>query len=146
MVKHNPSSQKLAAGLPVNVQEVTRRVLEAEDHENIEALMQVPPPQPDPEIVIKGLQIQANLMLEMARLEKEIPESQMQVFKDYAQAMVNLAKAQDVKDTTELTAQRDLANAYIERKRLDAEKEAQDAANRARATAQSVTSSAGGSA
>ena len=45
--------QKLAAGFPLNPQEVTKASLEAEGHENIEALMTVPIPQTPPDIQLE---------------------------------------------------------------------------------------------
>jgi hypothetical protein len=115
--------QKMAMGLPLNIQEVTKRVLEAEDHENIEALMTVPPPQPDPELMFKMQEAAEKMKLEYKKLEMAEPEIFMNMLKDYAQAQVNFAKAKDVGDTTELESQRDQANTYIERLRLDVEKE-----------------------
>ena len=145
LIKAESLLQKVAMGMPLNVQEVLKRTLEAEDHENIEALMNVPPPRPDPEVMLKAMEIQANTMVEMAKLEKEVPESQMGMFKDYAQAMVNLAKAQATADSTELQAQRDMADAYIARTKIDADKEAKENAAAAGATASKTTAKAGGS-
>lgn len=129
LLKAESLLQKLAAGLPINVQEATLRVLEAEEHENIEKLMQVPPPQPDFETQFKMQQHQDMMELDWAKFEQDGQISEAEILKDMAQAMVNFAKAQAVGDdmalkeaALELESQRDLANTFLERKNQDIEK------------------------
>ena len=69
----------------------------------------------------------------------------MSILKDYAQAMVNFAKARDVAATTELAAERDAADAYLESKKIDAMKEAKDANARAGQATEAATNSSRGS-
>jgi chaperonin GroES len=49
---------KVTAGLPINPAVVTKRMLEAEQHEDIEELLTLPEPQPDPELVLKEKELQ----------------------------------------------------------------------------------------
>ena len=123
-------AQKMAMGLPLNVTEVTKRILEAEDHENIEALMDVPPPEPPPDIKFKMIELEAMMTLEYDKMDKEMPQNIVKMLKDYAQAQVNFAKAQDVADARELEAQRDAASTYIDRLRVDTEKLKAENANK----------------
>jgi chaperonin GroES len=44
---------KVQAGLPINPAVVTRRMLEAEGIEDIDELLELPEPQPDPELILK---------------------------------------------------------------------------------------------
>jgi len=86
----------------VNPTEVTRRVLEAEEQPGIESLMQLPPPQPDPEMIkfqdeserawaeiqlkaadieAKGLTARANAILALAQAEAAEEGSQIEMYK-----------------------------------------------------------------
>ena len=46
LLRANSLMEKLAAGIPLNQGEVVKRVLEAEGHDDVPALMTLPPPQP----------------------------------------------------------------------------------------------------
>jgi len=111
--------QMAVSGLPINVQEALKRVLEAQDHENIEALMQVPEKQPSFEERLEAADMQAKYELEYAKLQAKMPESQSKVFKDIMQGRVNEAKAKSVEEGTKLTSAKDAADAYLKRRDQD---------------------------
>ena len=85
--------QKAAMGMRLNPAEVTRRVLEAEGHDDIEALMSVPEAQPDPEVVLKSEEFKHKRDYEWAELKANMVKNQYENLKDFSQAMANLARA-----------------------------------------------------
>lgn len=93
MMKAQSLLQKMAAGLPLNPVLVTRQVLEAEGHEDIEELMQAPPPQPDFETKLKMDEFQHRSHLEALEFDLKVANTQYEAMKDFAQAMSHLAKA-----------------------------------------------------
>lgn len=123
LVRAESLMQKVAMGLPLNMGEVLKRVLEAEDHENIEALMQVPPPEPPFEVKLEMQKMQQEALFKAQELGLMEQEMQTQAMKDYAQAMVNFAKAQAVSAESELAAARDAADAYLRNKEIEAKRE-----------------------
>lgn len=92
--------QKKAAGLPLNTAIVTRKVLEAEGHDDIEELMQPDPPREDPKITIEKLKLAAVQETERSKLQLEMIVKEYSAFKDYSQAMANLARAQSTADAS----------------------------------------------
>ena len=110
MMKAESLLQKMASGLPLNLAEVTRRVIEVEGHENIGALLQPNPPSEDPELTFKKQQFAAQQELEWQRLEAEVQNTQFEAFKDYSQAIANLAKAAATESNMELSQFTALAN------------------------------------
>lgn len=86
----------------VNPQEATRRVLEAQNHMGIEALMEIPEPQPDFETQLKMQEFQHKQQLDTVELQFRALELQAGVFKDRAQGVLTLAKAQSLEDKTVL--------------------------------------------
>jgi len=93
MMKAESLLQKKMAGLPINTAEVTRRVLEVEGHHDLDRLLQPDPPQVDPEIELKKAELQTNTQLRFQELQIEMQTSRFSAFKDYSQALANLAKA-----------------------------------------------------
>ena len=114
MMKAQSLLQKLASGLPLNVAEVTRRVIEVEGHENMGALLQPNPPSEDPELTFKKQQAQAQLEYDYQALQVEIQNSRFEAFKDYSQALANLAKAAATESGAEVTQFTQLAKAAKE--------------------------------
>ena len=53
---------KVQAGMPLNMEAVTKRMLEAERHEDIAELLNVPEPAPDPEIEFRKQEIQIQIV------------------------------------------------------------------------------------
>jgi chaperonin GroES len=68
--------QKVQMGLPLNIQVVTRQVLESEGHENIMELMNIPPPSPPPEFQL------------------EVEKTKIEAFKAYHAAILQVAQAE----------------------------------------------------
>ena len=58
IMRSNSLLEKMAAKLPLNIKEVTKRILEAEGHEDIKSLMEVPKPQPPPDIMLKMAELE----------------------------------------------------------------------------------------
>lgn len=95
-VKSQSLMEKMAMGLPLNVQEVTRRVLEAEGQENIKELMNVQP-QPNPEVMLEQARFQHEVQKDMIELELEALKIRTQSMKDESAAHLNLAKSEEAK-------------------------------------------------
>ena len=126
LLKAESLFQKMAQGMPVNPTIATQRILEAEEHSNIEELMQMPPPQPDFELQFKQKVHDDEMALELMRFGLEKDTTMAEIMKDMAQAKVNLAKAKAVGDNTEITrakvdleSSRDAANTYLARRQQD---------------------------
>lgn len=109
IMKANSLLQKLGAGLPLNVEEVTKRVLLAENQEDIEDLMEVPDPQPDPEFVLKQDELDHKKRYEWAQLQLKAATSEYDAFKDFASAVKALTDAQ----ATETGIERDNIDALL---------------------------------
>ena len=105
--------------------EVLKRVLEAQDHENLEALLKVPEPQPTFEQRLEAADMQAKYELEYAKLEQKMPVDQSAVFKNIAQGKLNEAKKGEVEEKTKLAGPRDAADAYIKRRDQDIKEKGQ---------------------
>lgn len=94
-VKAQALMEKLALGLPLNVGEVTKRVLEAEDQENIAALMNVQP-QPNPEVELENMKFQHQQQMDQAQLQLDALKIRAQAVKDETGAQLNVAKSQEI--------------------------------------------------
>ena len=110
MAKSQSLLEKMMAGLPLNPQMVLRKVLEAEGHENIEELMQSPPPQPDFDTQLEMAKFEHQKGLEMAEHQLKAATTQYESMKDYAAAIANLAKA----SATEAGIETDKINSLID--------------------------------
>jgi chaperonin GroES len=102
-VKSKSLLEKLAMGLPLNVAEVTKRSLEAEEHEDIEKLMETPPPQPNPEIQLKtqemqlkAQEMQMKAQLDQMKVQLESMKIKSKAALDETGAQLNVAKAKDL--------------------------------------------------
>ena len=95
-VKSQALLEKLQMGLPLNVQEVLKRSLEAEEQENIEQLMQMPQPQPDPEVELQKAEFEHKVRMETADRQLEVMKSQATAQKDESVAELNLAKIEEM--------------------------------------------------
>jgi len=82
----------------VNPQEVTRRVLEAEEQPGIQALMQMPPPQPSPEI----LKMQDDSKLAWAELQLKAAEIEAKGITARANAILAIAQAEAAEEGPQL--------------------------------------------
>lgn len=86
--------QKLAMGFPLNRDMVLRLSLEAEGHTNIEELMDAGEPPQDPKIVLEQQKFLHQKELEIATLHMEAQQKKFEAFKDLAQAISHLSKAE----------------------------------------------------
>lgn len=114
MMKAESLLQKKAAGLPINTMEVTKRVLQVEGHEELEALMQPDPPTEDPELTFKKQELQVKTQLEYEKLSVDVNNSRFEAFKDYAQAIAHLAKAAATEASIEQQEFKNIADAAMQ--------------------------------
>lgn len=124
-VKAQALLEKVQFGLPLNIGEVTRRILVAEDQEDIEALMNVQP-QPNPEVELENAQFQHQRQIDMIDRELESLKIRAQAVKDETGAQLNAAKAAqlgfdaDLKSRQqEIDAIQNEAKLIIENKKAD---------------------------
>jgi len=94
--------QKLAMGLPLNQSEVIKRLLDAEGHEDVELLMQVPPPQPPFEQMLEQAKFQWQQRMDQMNLQLDAIRIDNEAVKDKSQAMMNMAKVGDMKQKSDL--------------------------------------------
>lgn len=98
-------AQALAELLPlgtVNPQEVTQRMLEAQEQPAIERIMKVDPPQPDPEIVMKSQQLMDESQRAWADFGLRVIEAQQKDIQIQTNAILALAKAEAAEDGTQI--------------------------------------------
>jgi chaperonin GroES len=103
IAKSNALLQMKGAGIPLNHQEVTKRMLESQGHEDIQLLMKVPPPQDPPDIVVKKMQLQQKDKIDTLNVQLKDLETRSKVLLNQAQAELAFAQAQGlpVKDLHE---------------------------------------------
>jgi chaperonin GroES len=110
--------EKAMAGLPINPQVATYKMLEAEGHEDIEQIMQMPPPQPQPEFQL------------------EVEKTQIDAFRAYHEALEHIAKAEAAEEGSQLSAYRGVVDDAVKVFGLEMQKEqAQEKRNAAAAGA-----------
>ena len=97
-VKSESLLQKAASGLPINMSVALRRNLEAEGHEDLDELLQMPPPQPSQE--------QMNFQLETIK-------TQIQAFDSKYKAIKMLADAEAAEEGNQLNAYRAIVDDHI---------------------------------
>ena len=85
---------KAMNNVPINLMEVTRRMLEAEGHEDIEALMTMPPPQTPPDIALEQAQFEHQVQMDQARLQLDALKIKEQAFRDRISAMAKLREVE----------------------------------------------------
>lgn len=121
VAKSNALIGKWQAGMPLNPEEVTRRTLEAEGHENIEALMNVPPPPPSPEMMkidLENRKFEHQQIMDQATLVLEDIKVRSQAMRDEANSLaviMNAQASQDQADTAAIKARIDAINAERDR-------------------------------
>lgn len=91
---------KVEMGLPINPQVALRRMLEAEQHEDIEELLQMPEEPPDPEVELKNKELD----LRQAELEIKAQVAEAEVMLKETQAEVLISESES-KDTERLHSQ-----------------------------------------
>ena len=98
--------EKLSMGLPINPMVVTKKVLEAEQHEDIPELMTIPPKGPSPE--------ELNYQL-------EVVDKRIKMFSAYFEAIEKIAKAESLEEGTQLNMYRAVVDDMIKVINLEGE-------------------------
>jgi len=111
VMRANSLLEKAGMGLPLNKKEVTKRVLEAEGHEDIETLMQVPPPQPPPEMQLKMAELEHKKQIDGLTVQLDKIKTESEVLKSNVETEIMLANAKK-EDVTGIHTQ------YMEQQRL----------------------------
>ena len=107
-VKAESLLQKAMNGLPINIEVATKRVLEAEGHEDIQEIMAIPEPGPNPD------QLQYELDVEKTKID---------AFRAYNEGVEKMAKAEAAEAGTQLNEYRGVVDDAL--KVMGLEKEAQ---------------------
>lgn len=102
LLKAESLLQKLSMGLPLNVEEVTRRALEAEGHEDISALMGSQEQEPDPELLLKQAELEHKIAMDEEQLQLDKERIKYEAMKDESQAVKNLVAAEVAKMQTQI--------------------------------------------
>jgi len=110
---------KVREGLQVNPTVATARILDAEEHHDIEELMQMPPPQPSFEMQFETKKHEDEMQLEYDKLGQQRPLTEADTIKALTQAKKNAAAADAEMPKLELSASRDAAAAYNQRKDIE---------------------------
>tara|TARA_R100001377_G_scaffold60511_1_gene36720 strand:- start:5767 stop:7782 length:2016 start_codon:yes stop_codon:yes gene_type:complete len=102
-VKSQALLEKLQMGLPLNVYEVTKRALESEEQENIEQLMKMPEPQPNPEVEMQKAEFemqqaefQHKVKMDTTALQLDTLKIRAQAQKDESGSELNMAKVEQI--------------------------------------------------
>ena len=101
MLKAQALLDKMSMGLPLNPQVVTKKVLEAEGHTEIEQLMNIQP-QPDPEMQLKQREQMHQEQQDKINAELEAEKVRAEVMKDMANAILSVSKAESEEAGTQL--------------------------------------------
>jgi chaperonin GroES len=62
----------------INMQEMTKQALVYQGQDNIQGLLQVPPPQPDPEVEMKKQELQGKMQIEQQKMQFEKEKMEME--------------------------------------------------------------------
>jgi len=95
----------------ISIDEYVKRFLEATDQPNIEALMDVPPPQPDPTIVLEQQKFQHQVQMDVWEMKLKEIETDLQANRDRIDGILKLAKAEG----EEVGQQNDMYNTYLDK-------------------------------
>lgn len=106
----------------VNPQVATKRILEAQDQENIAELMQMPEPQPDFESQIKMQELE----LQASEQEMQKVKIQYQAARDEASSVLTMAKAQSEVERVELEKLKLQFDVEVEQVKLQLEARGKD--------------------
>lgn len=141
LVRAEALLQKMQMGLAINPMVVTKRVLEAEGHEDIEELMNIPDPGPPPEVRIKMQELELKAKEAERQFQLDSVRVTAEAKKDMADAIAKGAKADtaDFDAVTKRIAALTKAASDEEKNRNDKENSDQETR-----TKKSDTSGAGG--
>lgn len=112
MAKAQSLVEKMTQGLPLNPQMVALAVLEAEGHENIEALMQAPEPQPDFKVKLEMDKLDHQKQVDMATMELEAAKLEYSGLKDVSQAIANMARAKSMNEQVDIAEMQAMTDRY----------------------------------
>lgn len=99
LLKSESLLQKVMAGLPLNLEEVTMRTLEAEGHEDIDKLLQTEQ-KVDPEVQFEQMKFQDESERAWASLLLEAHKQETETVKDLAQAIAHIARAESMTEAS----------------------------------------------
>ena len=102
MIKAQQIENMLAQGVIPNPNAGVSYILEAMDLPNIEEFLTPPEPQPNPEFELEQMKVQGELQIKSQLAMADIALKDAQVGNLETQAMLNLAKAQQIGDDTEI--------------------------------------------
>ena len=114
--------QHMAQGMPLNVQEVTKRVLEMEGHDDIDLLMQTPPPQPDFETQLEMQKFQHERQKDMQEMEIDRIRVMSEARKDMMQALKLYMQSREIEDKGVIEEARLIQQATSEAAKRDLER------------------------
>jgi len=100
VMKADMLKEKIAMGLPLNIAEANKRILEAEGHEDLEALLDMSQVPPNPEQELKSQEFQHKQQIEQAEVQIKAAQVEADVLKSKAMAMSHIAKAENIKADT----------------------------------------------
>lgn len=109
--------QLLEAGL-INREVAVKRILEAQQQPGIEELMQMPPPQPNPEIVLKQQEQQWKQQKETGELQLKAQELQVNAELRAAQALLAQTQAEVAAKTAQLNEMTLLVNSHQKQQQM----------------------------
>lgn len=95
----------------VSPQEATKRILESSEHPNIEKLMEVAQPGPDPELELRRMELEHRIRMDLINAQIKLVESQALIKKNESQSILNVAKAEAQEAGTQLDAYQAQVNA-----------------------------------
>jgi hypothetical protein len=107
IMRANSLLEKIQMGIPMNLEKVGRKILEAEGHTDIDELMKVQPPSPPLEDLRKQAELEHRQNIDFAKLRLDAMTKQYEAFKDYSQAVKNLASAESLEAQNTLAALRE---------------------------------------
>ena len=111
-VKAQSLVQKAMSGLPVNTMVATRRTLEAEGHDDIDEIMNMPPPQPSPD--------DKKLQLETIKLELDAMKNKQDVVNSHFDNVLKVAQAESLEEGTQLTTYQAIVDDHVKVAGLEA--------------------------
>jgi len=106
----------------VNPQVAVRRILEARGIEGQAELLELPPPQPNPELVLKEKELQIREQEVQGNQQIDMYRAQYQAARDQAASYAKIAEAQLAGATQQLEIQKEKFNQVLQEAKLEIEK------------------------
>lgn len=91
----------------INPKEATRRYLEATEQPDIEALMDIPEPQPNPEIMMKQMEIMHTIKKDNFNMKLDALRFEVQNIRERSVAILNLARAEELREGAQMEIYKD---------------------------------------